>query len=148
MMSNPEFYSLKKGYLATIGLNRQAWQEGYDRLVAEGRTLSPTSPEDYRRDLDDLRLSWERIDAAYHDLEVAEADTWEDARQRWNTTAETYRQHYLRTADRYWPAAGRPTWLADHTSHLIKESEGWVEGMGHQVDDSAGWTEGYEEVND
>lgn len=148
MLTGADFYLTKQRFLATQNDRRAWWQKGYDQLVAEGRTLSPTSPDAYRRDLDDLHIHWERIGAAYNDLETAEADTWEDAQHRWNTTAEAYRQHYLRTADNYWPMARRPAWMVDYTERLASESEGWVEGMGRQVDDSEGWTEGYEEAND
>jgi hypothetical protein len=148
MMDTTDFYLIKQRYLATEKAHRDWWRRGHDQLVAEGRTLSPTSPDDYRRDLDDLDIAWQRIDAAYGDLEAAEADSWEDAERRWNETAETYRRHYLRTADAYWPKTTRPSWMAGYTERLTSESEGWLEGMGHQSHDSEGWTEGYEEVND
>lgn len=148
MMTSSDFYLTKQRFLATEAARRAWWQEGYDQLVVEGRALSPTSPETYRRDLDNLRIRWERLDAAYNDLAAAEADIWEETHHRWNTAAEAYRQDYLRTADTYWPETARPVWLVGYVERLTDESEGWVEGMGHQVHDSAGWTEGYEEVND
>lgn len=141
--TNEEFARTKRTFLQTAQVQMDRWREAFNQLVTETHQLSAQAQAEYRKDIADLRIYWQRVETAFTDLESAHDTHWAAAKADWQKKAEEFRLAFMHAAERIQENGDLDLgWLQGFTETLTAESEGWVEGLGKQIEDTEGWTEG------
>lgn len=148
-------------YMHNVDERMAHWRQELNRLEQEIENFSDEAQAKFQKELAELKLNWQQVEAKFSTLKPADEDNWESERTHWEETANAYQRSFYKTADRMREIVPLG-WLQGFTDvrtldsegwaqgqgHRPEGSEGWAEGMGHQEKDgSKGWAEGYDKVN-
>jgi len=132
----------KSDTFAQVAQEKMAqWRSELNRLEREINEFSDDTRTKFEKELAELKLHWQQVEAKFSSMNRADAAGWEMTQTRWQETAVSYQRAFHQTADRVREIVPLG-WLQGYTDIRTMDSEGWAEGLGHRPEGSEGWAEG------